>query len=284
MYAGKPKGFSGKAVMKIGISTFAYNWSIGVPGSSLVPAHPMTFMDFIISAKDLGTHLVQFGDNLPLHVLNSGERAELLNFAQSNGIDIQAGTRGLRDDILEIYLQLAEYFSSDILRVVIDLKGYEPSIEETIAILKRWEPRARAKNIVIAIENHDRFTCDKLIEIIDAVDSPFVRICLDTVNSFGALEGPDLVIKKLAPYTINVHIKDFTIGRLGSKLGFIIQGAPAGAGVLDMDLILKNPQIHADTAVLELWTPPEETIGETIKKEISWVQQSVNYLGRYSVC
>jgi len=265
--------------MKIGISTFAYNWSIGVPGSLLVPAHPMTAMDFMTSAKDLDMHLVQFGDNLPLHVLNSGERAELLNFARSNNIDIQAGTRGLKDDILETYLQLAEYFSSDILRVVIDLNGYEPSIEETIAMLKRWEPRARAKNIVIAIENHDRFTCDKFIEIINAVDSPFVRICLDTVNSFGALEGPDLVIKKLAPYTINVHIKDFTIGRLGSKLGFIIQGAPAGAGVLDMDLILKNPQIHADTAVLELWTPPEETIDETIKKEISWVQQSVNYLG-----
>jgi len=265
--------------MKAGISTFAYNWAIGVPGSALVPAHPMTGMDFMINAKDLGVHLVQFGDNLPLHTLGSGECSGLLNFARSNSINIQVGTRGLKDDILEIYLQLAEYFSSDILRIVIDLKGYEPSVEEIVVILKRWEPRARAKNIVIAVENHDRFTCDKLIAIMDAVDSPFVRICLDTVNSFGALEGPDTVIGKLAPYTINVHIKDFAVRRLESNLGFIVQGVPAGSGVLNMDLISKNPRIHADTAVLELWTPPEATIDETIKKEKSWVQQSINYLG-----
>ena len=264
--------------MKAGISTFAYSWSIGVYGSSLLPAYPMKPKDFIISAKCLGTHLVQFGDNLPLHTLNSSDLAELLNFARSNDIDVQVGTRGLKDDIIETYLHLAEYFSSNILRIVVDLKGYEPPIEEIVAILKRWEPQAKAKNVVIAVENHDRFTCDKLIAIMDAVDSPFIRICLDTVNSFGALEGPDLVIGKLAPYTVNVHIKDFTVKRLESNLGFIVQGAPAGSGMLNMDLIINNPQLCADTVVLELWTPPEATIDETIKKETSWVQQSYNYL------
>ena len=264
--------------MKAGISTFAYSWSIGVSGSALFPAHPMTAVDFITSAKCLGAHLVQFGDNLPLHTLNSDELTELFNFAQSNSIDVQVGTRGLRDDIMETYLQLAEYFSSDILRIVVDLKGYEPSIKEIVTILKRWEPQAKLKNVVIAVENHDRFTCDTLVAIINAVGSPFVRICLDTVNSFGALEGPDLVVGKLAPYTVNVHIKDFTVKRLESNLGFIVQGTPAGSGVLNMDLIINNSQLCADTAVLELWTPPEATIDETIIKEKAWVQQSFNYL------
>ena len=57
---------------------------------------------------------------------------------------------------------------------------------------------------------------------------PYVGICLDTVNSFGSLEGPEVVIETLAPYTVNLHIKDFDIRRTDHNMGFTIFGTPAG--------------------------------------------------------
>jgi sugar phosphate isomerase/epimerase len=264
--------------MKVGISTFAYSWSIGIPAVLPVPMNPLTAIDFLKCASRLGFHLVQFGDNLPLHELGGDKLAELRRFAFDNNVAVQVGARGLRDDIIERYLELAEYFSSDILRIVIDLKGFEPSIEKIIKELKVWGPKAGSKNVIIAVENHDRFGSESLVAILDAVNSPYVGICLDTANSFGAQEGPEWVIEKLAPYTVNVHIKDFTIHRLASNLGFIIEGAPAGLGFLDMNLLLKHPEIREKTAILELWTPPEATIDETIEKELLWVRKSTDYL------
>jgi sugar phosphate isomerase/epimerase len=65
-----------------------------------------------------------------------------------------------------------------------------------------------------------------------------VGICLDTVNSFGALEGPEAVLEARLPYTINLHVKDFVIRRHTHQMGFGIEGAPAGEGRLDIPAVL----------------------------------------------
>jgi sugar phosphate isomerase/epimerase len=268
--------------MRLGISTFAYAWSIGVPGFP-VPEKPVGALDFLKEAAMLGLHLVQFGDNLALHELSEQELNDIRIFSLNNDLAIETGTRGLKDGIVDRYLHIASYFSSRILRIVIDQKGYEPAIPEIIGMLKKWEPVARTLGVIIAVENHDRFTCDDLIGIIKAVDSPFVRICLDTVNSFGALEGPAVVIDKLAPFTENVHIKDFKISRPYHNMGFIVEGTPAGSGSFDLSLIVNNKAVKAETAVLELWTPPEADIEMTIKKEKSWIIESlVNLSGLFN--
>jgi hypothetical protein len=45
-----------------------------------------------------------------------------------------------------------------------------------------------------------------------------------------------------------------------------------------MDLILKNNHFRAKTAILELWTVPEDDIEMTIKKEKAWVRESLDNL------
>jgi sugar phosphate isomerase/epimerase len=105
-------------------------------------------------------------------------------------------------------------------------------------------------------------------------------VCLDTVNSFAALETPEQVVRNLAPYTLNLHVKDFEVVRFGSELGFSIVGRPAGEGRLDVEWIaayLKD-RGRSPSAIVELWTPFNETIDKTIAVEEEWARRSVEYL------
>jgi len=118
--------------------------------------------------------------------------------------------------------------------------------------------------------------------LIRELNSSYVGICLDTVNSFGALEGLEQVVKELAPYVLNLHIKDFNIARVDHQMGFCIVGCPAGEGRLDIEWLLniikregKNPN-----AILELWTPFTENIEKTILKENEWANKSIDFLRR----
>ena len=105
-------------------------------------------------------------------------------------------------------------------------------------------------------------------------------VCLDTVNSFAALESPESVVKTLAPYTLNLHVKDFEVVRFGHELGFSIEGRPAGEGRLDIEWVAgylkekgKDPN-----AILELWTPFTGNLEKTIQLEEEWAHKSIDYL------
>ena len=133
---------------------------------------------------------------------------------------------------------------------------------------------------MLAIENHDRFSAGTLADIVRTLGTTWVGICLDTVNSFGSKEGPQVVVDTLGPLAINLHIKDFTIRRADHAMGFAIDGTPAGEGMLDVPWLLGELAGHGrdPNGILELWTPPEDTIAATVAKEAAWAERSVRYL------
>ena len=89
-----------------------------------------------------------------------------------------------------------------------------------------------------------------------------------------------MVVQELAPFTVNLHIKDFAIGRMRHQMGFTIKGRPAGAGMLDISWLLAQVcRLGKDpSAILELWTPPERHFTDTLRKEVLWAEQSIRYL------
>ncbi|MBN1400587.1 MAG: TIM barrel protein [Anaerolineae bacterium] len=268
--------------MRLGLGSYACAWAIGVPGFP-APAQPMQALDLIERAAQLGLALVQICDNLPLHTLSPKDLDALAHRADALGVRIVLGTRGLVREHLLTYLQLCGRFGGAILRVVIDTSGYQPSLDEIVALLKALTPDLRAAGVCLAIENHDRFRARDLAAILERVASEHVGICLDTVNSFGALEGPELVVGVLAPWVVDLHIKDFALFRAPHNMGFTIEGRPAGQGRLDVPWVLDVLRAHHRSfdAILELWPPPEATLAETIAKEARWAELSVAYLRRY---
>jgi sugar phosphate isomerase/epimerase len=267
--------------MKLGISSYSFTWAVGVPGQ--LPPQPLSGTDLLNRAKSLGISLVQIADNMPLHEKTTEQLKSLVNQARELNIEIEIGAKGLTAYNLERYIQIAEMFHSKILRFVIDGPGYRPTIEEVIAIITHAEPKLRERNIILAIENHDRMFADEFVQIMEKINSPYVGICLDCANSLGVGEGFHEVVQKLAPYTVNFHLKEVSIKRKYHMMGFDIEGKPFGEGCLPLEWMLKQLPPKCQTAILEQWTPPEAEVQLSMVKELDWAKKSIAYLSKYLV-
>lgn len=266
--------------MELGVSSFAFGWAVGVPSDP--PPVPMTELDVLAYARSRGLRLVQFGDHVPLHQFDSLRLEQLRTNALSHAhpVALEIGARGLTEAHLERYLDIATRLGCRLVRFVIDQGEYEPSPDEVSALLRAALPALEAANITLGIENHDRFPARALRRIIERVGSNHVGICLDTANSLGAGEGLEHVLDQLAEHTVNLHVKDFAIGRVPYAMGFVVEGRPAGQGVLDVREVSARLQKYGRcrTAVLETWTPPEADIESTIAKERRWADESLVFL------
>jgi sugar phosphate isomerase/epimerase len=262
--------------MRLGLSTFTFPWAVGVSGHD--PVHPLGAVELIRRTRSLGLGLVQFADNLPLHALSERELDVLVAEAEAQRVDLEIGTRGIGPH-LRRYAQLAERFGATFVRIVVDQADDEPTVAEAVHRLSAFEAEFRERGLLLAIENHDRFSVDEFAEIVARLGD-WSGICLDTVNSLGALEPPHRVVACLGPLAVSLHLKDFTIRRHTHQMGFEVEGKSAGAGMLNIPWLLAElasvPRLQ--TTVLELWTPPEATIESTVAKETAWASASLDYL------
>jgi sugar phosphate isomerase/epimerase len=265
--------------MRLGIGSYTYTWAVGVPGHA--PTRPTRALDLIKTASRAGVRVVQFCDNLPLAALSPRDLDHLAGAARERDILMEVGTRGIvnRENLLA-HLEIARRLQASFVRVVTDSQGHEPSPRETVERLRAVLPRFADAGVKLAIENHDRFSSATLAGIVEELGPDHVGICLDTVNSFGALEGPEIVVKTLAPYTLNLHVKDFTITRVSSQMGFVINGCAAGQGRLNVPWLLERLRSAGRdvNAILELWTPYGPTLDDTIAREAAWAEDSLRYL------
>ena len=264
--------------MQLGISSYTYTWAVGVPGS--LPSKPVSAIDLVDKAVLSDVKLVQIADNLSLENFTAGELNNLVSYAGNKKVTFEFGSKGLTPEHTIKCLKIAERISSPLLRMVIDTPGFQPDMQLIISIIRDLLPEFSSRNIQLAIENHDRFKAREFEKIIESVASDWVGICLDSVNSMGAGEGFETVSDVLLPYTINLHVKDFTVFRVSHKMGFIIEGRPAGKGMLNIRETIERltAMNRCKSAILELWTPPEKNIEDTVAKEDKWADESIEYL------
>lgn len=266
-------------MMRLGLGSYALAWSIGVPGFP-APSRAWTAFDVLNFAHELGLGVVQFADNVPLHTMGAETVRHLLEEANALNIAVEVGTRGIAPDHLRLYLDYAKAFASPIVRVVLDTADHHPSIPEAAELIREVMPDYERAGVTLAIENHDRFKSRQLVELLTRINHAHVGICLDTVNSFGALEGPEVVVAALGPYVVNLHVKEFVVRRATHNMGFTVSGAPAGQGMLYMPWLLGELARYGRdfNAIIEAWPAPEATVDETAAKEQRWARESTLYL------
>jgi sugar phosphate isomerase/epimerase len=266
--------------MQLGVSSYAFGWAVGVAGH--LPPVPFDELALLAFARTHHLGLVQFGDHIPLHAFDAARLARLHAAASTGGdtIAIETGARGLTEPHLNRFLEVSRALNARLLRFVIDGPGYEPAVDDVVALLRAALPALEAADLTLGIENHDRFPARTLRMIIERIGSERVGICLDTANSLGAGEGLGYVLDQLAPHTVNLHVKDFAISRVPYAMGFTVEGRPAGQGMLDVPALRTTLLKHrrCRTAVLETWTPPEAALVDTLAKERRWAEESLAYL------
>lgn len=265
--------------MKLGIGSWTFPWAIGVKGYAR-PEIPMDAVGLIKKAYEMGVEVVQLCDNMPLHTLSMGELTKIRREAEVRGMIIEVGTRGIAPEHLLRYLKIAQILNSGFLRTILDTPNTAEGIKQALLWLKEILPQFEREGVVIGIENHERHLTKDLSGLVQALGSPSVGICLDTVNSIGALECPEQVIAALAPYTVCLHFKDFMIGRASYSMGFQVNGCPAGEGRLNIHHLFEVLKQHDRefNIILEQWPPFTGSIGQSIRQEEEWACKSIGFL------
>lgn len=268
--------------MRLGISSYTYVWAAGVPGYEQ-PELPLTAWSLLEKAIQLNVRLVQIAENLALGQLSLDDRRRFARQASESGISIEIGTAGIDRDRLLAGLSLAKEFNSPILRLLLDTASCHPSSDQVVAALSEVVPEFQQAQVVIAIENHDRFPAAILRQIVEDVNPRTVGICFDTANSIGCLESAEQVLDTLEPYIVNVHLKDYCIFRPAHHKGFIVEGRAAGQGQLDIPRLLSRLTrlAHHPNLILELWPPPQSSLAESIALEDRWAGESIQFLRRF---
>ena len=63
-------------------------------------------------------------------------------------------------------------------------------------------------------ENYEAYSTSDIAAIVREIGNAHLGVCSDLTNSFAAMESADEILENLAPFTISVHLKEFTVERL----------------------------------------------------------------------
>lgn len=163
------------------------------------------------------------------------------------------------------------------------------SEREAMALMKRSYAQimevAEAHNVVINIEPHGYFTTnpDRMEEMLGFVDSPLLRLNMDTGNTFIAGRDPVAFLKRFLKQVSHVHLKDVSesLARAvrGGQTGIAVSHCALGGGVNAENIraCLKLLRDHGYQGNLSIEC--EGQGGPMIEQSLAWLRRTLAELG-----
>jgi len=261
--------------MAIGLSTYAFFWR-----SSAAASRPFGLREMLDETAGLGAGVFQICDYPAIESMTVAELRAVREHAADLGITLELGTRGIAPEHLERYRELAGALDVRFVRSMLRTSDHQPSPAESVALLRAELPRYRDQGLTLGLETYEQVATRDLVDVVRAVASPQLGVCLDPGNCVARLETPDYVIAEVAPYVVNMHVKDFAFTRAEGWVGFSLTGCPLGEGLLDYDGMIRavRPGERGISQVVEHWLPRADSIEETCRTEQEWTRHSVEFL------
>jgi len=143
---------------------------------------------------------------------------------------------------------------------------------------------AEAHQIIINIEPHGYFTThpDRMEEMLGFVDSPWLRLNMDTGNTFIAGQDPVDFLKRFLDKVSHVHVKDVSesLARAvrGGQTGIAVSHCALGDGVNAANIrecltLLRDHGYHGMLSI-----ECEGQGGPMIEKSLSWLKETLTSL------
>ena len=144
---------------------------------------------------------------------------------------------------------------------------------------------AEAHEITVTIEVHGYFTTDpdRMAEMLAFVDSPRLRMNLDTGNTFIAGQDPVAFVRRFVDKVAHVHVKDVSeslaAAARGEQTGIAVSACAIGDGV-NADNIRRCLEILRDAGFDgTLSMECEGQGGPLIEKSLAWLRGTLAELG-----
>lgn len=241
--------------MKISVSMYSLN--------STIKEENWTIFDFIDYAKSIsldGVELLdiywndkekeikQVKEALQKHDLSVSAYDVTNNFVKESSEERAKEVAKIKDGI-----EVAKQLGTNIIRVFCgDLHGdltYEDGQDWIVEGLKACAETAEKEQVYLAIENHGLLAgkSEQVEEIINKVNSPFVKSTFDTGNFLLVHEEPKEAFDRLRDKIVHVHFKDFrekgadeSIKGFRSTEGVELIGTVPGDGKVDLSYIVQG--------------------------------------------
>ena len=157
----------------------------------------------------------------PVHDVHSAFEAQVAAAREAGAVAMRAACLGGRR--YEVFRSLDQWneFARDSLR----------RIARALTIAEKYR-------IPLGLENHKDWTVDELAALMKEYSSEWLGVCLDTGNNVALLDDPMEVVERLAPYTINTHLKDMSLAEYAE--GLLLIEPVFGAGFLDLRRIVST--------------------------------------------
>ena len=200
-------------MFKVGPNPYGMCCTLGIQGDHPAPRDVNWLIDYAIGmrAKCIEFHFGQ------LMALNLDQLKRIRETLEEHGIEpILSGPWPLEE--LPNGFPIAKALGGKTIRTHLspilcgarsELGSYWDSLVSNIQIqLNDLAPRAENGGFVIAIENHQDFGSNELVEFCD-VAGPAIGICLDTGNPLAVGEDPMDFTRRVSPKVRHVHLKDY---------------------------------------------------------------------------
>jgi sugar phosphate isomerase/epimerase len=162
------------------------------------------------------------------------------------------------------------------------------SDKESLALMKRSYEQilevAEAHRVIVNIEPHGYFTTnpEMMAEMQSFSDSPFLRMNMDTGNTFIAGQDPVAFLKRFLHRVSHVHVKDVSQSLAavtrGSQTGIAVSQCALGGGVnadnIRQCLVLLREASYQGVLSIEC----EGQAGQMIEQSLAWLRQILTKL------
>jgi 3-oxoisoapionate decarboxylase len=200
-----------------GLNPYGLTYHLGLQGAGGPRANPKGagLEGFIAIATELGAKVLEIYDPW-LRALSDDELRALRDRLGDLGMTPIVSS-GLMMGPFESALRSARILNAEVIRHGLTnvLCGdrhalgdkWKDLVVEVGAALTDRGPRAADEGRVVAIENHQDFGSDELVEFCETTRG--LGICLDTGNTFPVAEAPLDFVAHVAPHVRHVHLKDY---------------------------------------------------------------------------
>jgi sugar phosphate isomerase/epimerase len=284
-----------KSAKATGIGLLSYSYGIR---SRLLKERPLSNpLHFFELAKERGATSVQMN----LTAADEAEAKAIRKRAEELELNVEGIVSLLKDAAGQIRFQrdlgMANACGATIVRTVASSsRRYETfgQLEEYLEFdrkarerLKQAESFASRYKVILAVENHKDYRADELAEVLTAISSEYLGVCLDTGNNIALLETPMATVEALAKWTRTVHLKDMGVEE--SPDGFLLSEVPLGEGRLDLAKIVAtvreaNPKVRFNLEMItrdplsipcltdKYWATMPSVPGFDLAKMLRWVR------------
>jgi sugar phosphate isomerase/epimerase len=204
---------------------------------------PITFLEHChqVGAGGIQTSL---GSKDDVYIEKLRKRAEAWGMYLEGSVRLPRDQEDVERFVAEV--RTAKACGAEVVRTVM-LSGRRYEVFTTAEQFREFLTRARqslalAKPIVekqgvrLAVENHKDLEAKALAELIKAINSPHVGVCVDTGNNIALLEDPAETVEVLAPFAFTSHVKDMGVEEYAD--GFLLAEVPLGTGFLDLSRVI----------------------------------------------